>query len=172
MCALLFLLHVAAELWTDFILEPKRKITSPSPAFIFKVRFKPESQIYRVSQDMRFCGDWWHSKVTWQKNSQLVIFYRKFNQLACFNSNWRQKCPSMRKILWQARNILTDLIPNPTRLTTLRCGYHAEDARDAIVTFKCLRRNYSDVVVWCYRTRKFLVFNHAKFPEIEFKSPV
>jgi len=44
-------------------------------------------------------------------------------------------------------------------------------AGDAIVTFKCLWRNYGDVV-WCYRTRKFLVFNHAKLPEIEYESPV
>jgi len=38
-------------------------------------------------------------------------------------------------------------------------------AGDAIVTFKCLWRIYSDVVVWCYNTRKFLVFSHAKLPK-------
>jgi len=40
---------------------------------------------------------WWHSKVTWLYNSQ-IIFYWRFNQLHCFNSNRRPKCPSMRKI--------------------------------------------------------------------------
>jgi len=43
---------------------------------------------------------------------------------------------------------------------------------DAIVTFKCLWCNYGDVVVWCYNTRKFLVFNCPKLPKIECKSPV
>jgi len=68
--------------------------------------------------------------------------------------------------------------PGPTRkarpnlqlcaaLTTLKI------AGDAIVTFKCLWRNNGDVVVWCYNnTQKFLVFNHAKLPKIEYKSPV
>jgi len=28
----------------------------PRPTFIFEARFKPESQIYRVSQDKRNCG--------------------------------------------------------------------------------------------------------------------
>ena len=28
----------------------------PSPTFIFEARFRPESQIHRVSQDMRNCG--------------------------------------------------------------------------------------------------------------------
>jgi len=66
---------------------------------------------------------------------------------------------------------LTNLSPNPARLTTLRCGYHAEDGRcDAIVTFQCLWHNYGDVVVWCYRTQTFLVFSHAKTSEIEYKS--
>jgi len=31
---------------------------------------------------------------------------------------------------------------------------------------------YGDVVVWCCNTRKFLVFNHAKLPKIEYKSRV
>jgi len=38
--------------------------------------------------------------------------------------------------------------------------------------WRYLWRNYGDVVVWCYRTRKFLVFNHAELLEIECKSPV
>jgi len=72
--------------------------TSPNPTFIFEARFDPKSQIYRVTQDMRFCN-WWHSKVTWLNNSELIIFNRRFNQLDCFNSIWQQKCPSMRKLL-------------------------------------------------------------------------
>jgi len=39
-----------------FILEHERKITIPSPPFIFEARLRPKSLIYRVSQDMRFCG--------------------------------------------------------------------------------------------------------------------
>jgi len=42
-------------------------------------------------------------------------------------------------------------------------------AGDATVTFKCLWRNYVDVVAWYYNIRKFLVFNHAKLPQIEYK---
>ena len=44
-------------------------------------------------------------------------------------------------------------------------------AGDVIVTFKCLWCNYGHFV-WCYRTWKFLVFNHPNFPEIEYESPV
>ena len=56
------------------------------------------------------------------------------------------------------------------------CGYHAEDGRwcdcKHIPTFKCLWRNYGELGLRYYRTRSFLVFNHAKVPEIEYKSPV
>jgi len=49
--------------------------------------------------------------------------------------------------------------------------YHAEDSRwcdcKRTVTFKCLWRNYGEIVAWSYKNRKFLVFNHAKLPEIE-----
>ena len=38
------------EAWT----RPEPKITSPT--FIFEARFRPESQIYRGSSDMRNCG--------------------------------------------------------------------------------------------------------------------
>ena len=43
---------------------------------------------------------------------------------------------------------------------------------ERIVTFKCLWRNFGDIVVWCCKTWMFLVFNHAKLPEIEYESPV
>jgi len=47
---------------------------------------------------------------------------------------------------------------------------------DAIVStlwnFKCLWGNYGKIVVWCYRTQTFLVFNHAKLAEIIYKNPV
>jgi len=43
-------------------------------------------------------------------------------------------------------------------------------ASDTIVSalwhFKGLWRNYGEIVVWCCRTRKFLVFHHAKLREI------
>jgi len=123
--------------------------------------------------------NWWHSKVTWRNSSQLNHFYWRFNQLDCFNSNWRQKCPSMRKLLCAGPKHFDQLKskPGPTRkarpnlqlcaaVTTLKM------VGDAIVTFKCLWCNYGDVVVWWYNTRKFLVFNHAKLPKIECKSPV
>jgi len=42
---------------------------------------------------------------------------------------------------------------------------------DVIVTFKFLWRSYGGVVVWCYNTWKFLVFNHAKLSKIEYESP-
>jgi len=58
MRTLLFLLNAAAELQTGFILKPERKITSPSQTFILEARFRPKSQIYRMSQGMRFAGNW------------------------------------------------------------------------------------------------------------------
>jgi len=47
----------------------------PSPTYIFEARFRPESQIYRVSEDMRNCEllveeqikYWWQSKVIMTK---------------------------------------------------------------------------------------------------------
>jgi len=57
-----------------------------------------------------------------------------------------------------------------TAISASRCGYHVEDGRwcdcKRIVMFKYLCRNYGTIVVWCNRSRKFLVFNHAKLPEI------
>jgi len=36
--------------------RPEPEITSPNLAFMFKAWFRPESQIYRVSQDLHNCG--------------------------------------------------------------------------------------------------------------------
>jgi len=45
-----------------------------------------------------------------------MTFIEDFNQLDCFNSNWRQKSPPLQKNFYmQARNILTNLRANPTR---------------------------------------------------------
>jgi len=38
---------------TGLILKPD---LGPSPTFVFEARFRPKSQIYRVSQDMQNCG--------------------------------------------------------------------------------------------------------------------
>jgi len=50
-------------------------------------------------------------------NLQLIIFYWRFNYIDCFNSNWRQKWPSLRKnFLCRpeiGRQFLTDLSPKP-----------------------------------------------------------
>ena len=35
---------------------------------------------------------------------------------------------------------------------------------------KCLWSNYGKRVVWCYRTRKFMVFNHAKYRKLSTKA--
>jgi len=43
-------------LYTGLNLKPEREITSPNLTFMFKAQFRPESQIYRVSQDVRNCG--------------------------------------------------------------------------------------------------------------------
>jgi len=65
-------------------------------------------------------------------------------------------------------------------ISASHCVYHAEDGRlydcKRIVMFKCLWRYCGEIVVWWYRTRKFLVFNNAKvtmdarLPEIEYKT--
>jgi len=34
-----------------------------------------------------------------------------------------------------------------------------------------LWRKYGEIIVFCYTTRTFLVFNQAKLPEIVYKSP-
>jgi len=50
-----------------------------------------------------------------------------------------------------------------------RYGFHAVDGGDAIASpLRCLNQwcNYGKIVAWCYRPRVFLVFNHAKLPEI------
>jgi len=41
-----------SDLLAGLILEPE---PGPSPTLIFEARFKAESQIYRLSQDMRNC---------------------------------------------------------------------------------------------------------------------
>jgi len=36
--------------------KPEPEITSPNLAIMFRARFRPESQIYRVNQDVCNCG--------------------------------------------------------------------------------------------------------------------
>jgi len=56
------------------------------------------------------------------------------------------------------------------KISASRCDYHIEGGQwcdcKYIETFKCLCRNYGEIVVWCHRTLTFLVFNHAKLPEV------
>ena len=41
-------------------------------------------------------GYWWCiGKYTLQNNSHMITFCWRLTQLDCFNSNWRQKCPSL-----------------------------------------------------------------------------
>jgi len=42
-------------------------------------------------------GYWWRSKVKMTKQFTINHLYWRWNQLYCFNSNWRQKCPSLRQ---------------------------------------------------------------------------
>jgi len=44
------------------------------PRFLFEARFKPESQIHRVTQDLRNCGIGGVPKQAWLNHSQLIIF--------------------------------------------------------------------------------------------------
>jgi len=43
------------ELYTGLNLQPEPEITSPNLTFMFKARFRPESQIYQVNQYVRNC---------------------------------------------------------------------------------------------------------------------
>jgi len=63
-------------------------------------------------------------------------------------------------------------------ISASRSGYPLKIAGDAIVsifwhkTFKCLWRNYGEIVASFYITRKFLVIKYVKLPETVHKSPV
>jgi len=57
--------------------------------------------------------------------------------------------------------------------TLRQCGYHVDSQWCdciSILTFQFLWRICGEIVVWCNRARKFLVFNHAKLPETEYKN--
>jgi len=43
------------ELQTALNLKPEPKITIPNLIFMFKARLRPDSQMYRVSQDVPSC---------------------------------------------------------------------------------------------------------------------
>jgi len=63
-------------------------------------------------------------------------------------------------------NVTTGKLKACISISASRCGYHAEDGRwcdcNRMVMFECLWRNYGEIVIWCNRTRKFVVFNLAK----------
>ena len=143
---------------------------------MFKRGLKSRAANNRLNTAWASAGYWWHSKVTWLYNSQLNHFYWRFTQLDCFNSNWRQKRPSMRKISCAGQKHFDQLKSEPGTSRKARPDLQLcaavtvlKMAGDAIVTFKCLWRNYVDLVAWYYNSRKFLVFNHAKLPKIEYK---
>jgi len=81
-----------SELQSDPTLKPE-----PVRTFIFEARPKPECHIYWVTHDVR---SFVILVALQSKNDQIIQndhFYWRLNQLDCFNNNWRQKCPSLRR---------------------------------------------------------------------------
>ena len=54
-CAHAYQVRVVNGPHFDVQTRPEPEITSPNPTFMFEARFRPKSQIYRVSQDMPNC---------------------------------------------------------------------------------------------------------------------
>ena len=89
------------------------------------------------------------------------------------------------QVLLRKRTLSNLVIPaNVTILTIVKCVHcyfcftlrlrrrWGRCASKRIVTFKCIWHKYGEIIVWCNRTRKFLLLNQGKLPEIVHKIPV
>jgi len=98
---------------------------SPNPGWhlFLKPDLGPNAKFTEWVKICATAGHWWRSKNN-LNNSQLIIFIEDLTtSIASAVTAWRQKNPSLQKILYagskSARNIAINLSPNPARHTTL-----------------------------------------------------
>jgi len=107
---------------------------------MFEARFKPESQIYRVSQLRDISGA---AKYTWLNESQLIIFIECLFNSIVSTVIGEKRIFRCEKILYAiaktARKILTNLSPNPARPRKVSPTYNSGLSL----------RSISSILAWC-----------------------